>query len=378
MVSKALQRLHSSKTFNFQSLISAYKTVHWCLEILASLHLHLDTTVATRLHESILPLDLSGKRIKSSQPVLTGSELVSYCNLHWCILPYVIHKYRDMEQLNCTSVVHEIGSIIDSIPAACLHPIYSAAKSSICMASFEQTNETETEVASCIKCMWKTVKDLITSSSFRTLYSHFVAAVFQPCVLAFTDKTPVYASLCDVISDMISLSDSKSGLLNAPMKSCVEYWSSMSKEQNQTTKLGNGKHQAQKNVVFTLLTHFLRSENLTTEIFSKVHSSALNHCQFLIHCLTYSPAPTKDSKSSNQAIAFSCTLENVLAPPPPTNTEAEVNLTAIKLLHGLNPGQPNHQLFAWNILNKLLVRDEDINKIFRQNHATTLILPHTW
>ncbi|XP_002121605.3 tRNA (guanosine(18)-2'-O)-methyltransferase TARBP1 [Ciona intestinalis] len=381
MVSKVLQRLHSSKTFHFQSLVSAYKTTHWCLEILASLNIHLDKTVAARLYESILPLDLSGKRIKSSQLVPTGSELVSYCNLHWCILPHVIHKYRDMEQLNCTDVVHEIGSVIDSIPAACLHPIYSAAKSAVCMASFEQTKETETEMASCIKCMWKTVKDLITSSSFRTLYSHFVAAVFQPCILAFTEETPVYASLCDVISDIISLSDSKSGLLNAPIKSCVEYWSSNPQEQNQSPNLRNGNHQAQKNDISILLTHFLKSENLTTEVFSKVHSSALNHCQFLIHCLTYSPAPTKDSKSSNQAIAFACTLENSLAPPPPTNTEAEVNLTAIKLLHGLNPGQPNHQLFALNILNELLVRDEDITKAKPRHHfnsPTHLVKQKLW
>uniref|UniRef100_H2YWS9 Uncharacterized protein n=1 Tax=Ciona savignyi TaxID=51511 RepID=H2YWS9_CIOSA len=105
--------------------------------------------------------------------------------------------------------------------------------------------------------MWKTLKDLISSSSFRTLYSKFVTAVFQPCLLSSSSKSLVFSAIFEVLSDVIEISKSKSGVLNEPIQSCAQFW--LNKKTILLFINGNQKHEPKlSNPNKPFLDHFVQ------------------------------------------------------------------------------------------------------------------------
>uniref|UniRef100_H2YWT0 Uncharacterized protein n=1 Tax=Ciona savignyi TaxID=51511 RepID=H2YWT0_CIOSA len=174
----------------------------------------------------------------------------------------------------------------------------------------------------------------------------------------------------------------KSGVLNEPIQSCAQFW--LNKKTILLFINGNQKHEPKlSNPNKPFLDHFvqiLESSKHNDKICVEF-TSALNHSEFLIHCLTYSPAPTKDNKSTNQAILHALTLDDAFSPNSFTSADTEVNLTAIEVLFNLEPNNIDHQTFGWVQLEKLLNFDQTITQSKPRQHfnsPTHLVRQKTW
>ncbi|XP_072122080.1 probable methyltransferase TARBP1 isoform X1 [Mobula birostris] len=230
---------------------------------------------------------------------------------------------------NATLTLHACTEALNIVPADQVLPVLQCMK--ILVPKLSRSEE-----SLCVKSLdlaWKAVVDLNNNQlCFWPTLSAFVRIAFDHQLLAVAEECPIRLKVKEIISKLLKISETKTGVFNVLITHCCQIW--------------------------------LPSGSATSDSHQDSFMSAENHVDLFVEACLFGPIFRKDQRLIQDVHTYIELLGDDCAANKATESEnrddQSVRILAINFLCRLNGSDSLHKKFMENVVIKLLEKDEEL------------------
>ncbi|XP_069786930.1 probable methyltransferase TARBP1 isoform X2 [Narcine bancroftii] len=285
-----------------------------------------------------------------------GKISTQYVHDQWICIYFILNKSVPLSE-SATNESCEVSSLIaeNTIPTlhACIEALNIVPAEQVlpilqCMKILV-SQLYRTEASLCVKALdlaWKVVMDLNSNQiHFWPTLSAFVHIAFHHQLLGIAEECPVQMKLKEIISKLLKLSQTKTGVFNVLITHCCQTW--------------------------------LPAGSATTSSLQDSFKSAENHVDIFVEACLFGPVFRKDQRLIQDVHTYIELLGSDCAANEATDSEnrddQSVRIWAINFLCQLNGSNLLHKKFMENLVCKLLEKEEELRNTKGRYYVNSMI-----